>query len=103
MKKKYHAHLNIPERQSFVPLIITTDGALGTEARILIKNVAKAISAKSAVPQSFVTGWLRARLSVAIVRATSMCIRAERGGARRVGQWGIGVTDPRQIRAVYMK
>ena len=71
--------------QKFVPFIITTDGAVGAEADVLIKKIAAATAAKLKMQKSTVVTWARSRIATALVRASSACIRGSRGtGVRNI-------------------
>ena len=62
----------------FIPFVVTTDGAMGSEAKQLILQLAKALGKKWGKKKGAVLAWIRTRLSFAIVRATSACIRGRR-------------------------
>ena len=62
-------------RASFTPFVVSTDGILGREASFLLKRLAQSISIKWDKPLGQTTGWLRAKLSFAILRATNLCLR----------------------------
>ena len=62
----------------FIPFITTTDGVLGPEANDLLNLLGNKLSKKWRKPKGVVMGWIRARMSIAIVKATSACIRCPR-------------------------
>ena len=62
----------------FVPFIVTTDGAMGPGARRLIENLATKLQKEWEKPKGIVRAWIKMRLSFAIARATSACIRGHR-------------------------
>ena len=66
------------EEWDFVPFVISTDGALGLEAEKLLKTLAKKLSEKWERSPGVVMGWIRARMAMAIARASSACIRGNR-------------------------
>ena len=64
-KKKYsEAALH---RASFTPLVVSVDGALGREANFFVKHLAQKLAHKWEKSNSEVIGWMRARLSFAIL------------------------------------
>ena len=65
--------------EKFVPFIITTDGALGTEANMMISKLASATAEKLKMQKSTIVTWARSRIATALVRACSACIRGSRG------------------------
>ena len=62
---------------------------LGREANLLLKRLAQSISIKWEKPLEQTTGWLRAKLSFAILRATNLCLR----GSRTKWRSGVGMDD----------
>ena len=81
-ERKYHAEC---ERQGlhFVPFVLTPDGALGPSAQKLVRELAELLSGKWRRPKGVVMGWIRARLAMAVARASSACIRGNRSQPRR--------------------
>ena len=65
-------------RASFTPFVESVDGVLGREANFFIKHVAQKLAHKWEKSNSEVLGWMRARLSFAILRATNLCLRGSR-------------------------
>ena len=77
-KKKKYVEDCLHQRRSFCPFVISTDGMLGFEAKTLLKQIARKLSAKWERRYSVVCGLVRARLSIACVRATHLCLRGSR-------------------------
>ena len=69
------------------PYAITPDGAHGAVAWGLLNSVASSLREKWGKPKCTVTFWARARMSCAIARATSDCIRRSRGDTRGLCAW----------------
>ncbi len=65
-------------RRSFTPLVYTTDGVPGIEARRLTKQVAELLAVKWDQPYSVVCGYVRSRIALALIRSLSMCLRCSR-------------------------
>ena len=63
---------------SFTPLVVSVDGVLGREAECFIKLLAEKIAIKWKKSYPEVAGWIRARLSIAILRATNLCLLGSR-------------------------
>ena len=87
-KRKYNSAAEAC-RASFTPFVVSTDGMLGREANFLLKRLAQSISIKWEKPLGQTTGWLRAKLSFAILRATNLCLR----GSRIKWRSGVGIDD----------
>ena len=62
----------------FVPFVVTTDGVMGGLANELISTLGHKLGKKWGKRKGVVLSWIRARLSIAIVRASSACIRGSR-------------------------
>jgi hypothetical protein len=77
-KKAKYNDLCIARRRTFTPLVFTVDGLHGVEASAAMKRVATLLKDKWCQPFSQVAGYVRSRLSVALARSTSRCLRADR-------------------------
>jgi hypothetical protein len=72
-------------RVDFTPLVVSVDGALGREAKAFITRLSQGLALKWGRNYSEIKGWIQARLSFAIVRATSQCFRGSRSKWRTLG------------------
>ena len=77
-KKKKYSKAATLHRASFTPLVVSVNGVLGQEANFFIKHLAQKLAHKWEKSNSEVLGWMRARLSFAILRATNLCLRGSR-------------------------
>ena len=92
-KKGKYLQACLKQRRSFVPFVVSTDGMLGYEANNLIRRLALKLAEKWSFPYSQVCGMVRARVSIAIARATHLCIRGSRIPASKMSrkvQWDDG-------------
>ena len=85
-KKSKYLQDCLKQRRSFVPFIVSTDGVLGYEADNLIKRLAQKLAEKWDLPYSQICGLVRARVSIAIARATHLCLRGSRTPASRISR-----------------
>ena len=76
-KNKYGERCNQTQRH-FTPLVYSVDGMEGSEAKAARKRLASRLAAKWKRQYSVLCGFVRARLSFALVRATSRCLRGTR-------------------------
>mmetsp|Transcript_13619 Transcript_13619/g.19848 ORF Transcript_13619/g.19848 Transcript_13619/m.19848 type:complete len:155 (-) Transcript_13619:31-495(-) len=76
-KKKYH-FLCQENRKNFSPFVATVDGVLGREAKMVLKQIARALATKWSCPHSQAQNYVNTMISVAIVRATHRCLRGSR-------------------------
>ena len=51
---------------------------MAPQSQLVVKKLAEKLSAKKGVNQAVVTGWLRVRLSFALLRTTLLCVRGTR-------------------------
>ena len=80
-KKAHYRDVCRERRMDFTPVIMTCDGVYGREANTLIKHLARQLSNKrwgEGKSYGQVLGWMRCRLSFALVRAYSFCLRGNR-------------------------
>jgi len=92
-KQKYHAACDI-RRASFTPIVVTTDGIFGMEAKIFIKRLSERLSHKWNKSYSEISYWLRVRLSFAVLRASEFCVRGSRQKWRCIGIGDDGASLP---------
>jgi hypothetical protein len=83
-KNKYQAACE-ERRASFTPLVMSVDGILAKEANVFITRLADRLSAKWQKSYAETVGWVRTRLTFAIIRATGVCIRGSRTKWRTLG------------------
>ena len=69
---------------TFAPFVESVDGVLGREARMFVNHLGDSIADMWKKSHSEVTGWVRAKMSFAILRATNLCLRGSRRKWRRV-------------------
>ena len=99
-KKKKYLRPCLDQRRSFVPFVVSTDGLIGREAKNLLRQIALRLTAKWDQPYSVVKGFVNSRISLAILRATNLCIRGSRVPASKMSkrvQWldgaGLGLYE----------
>jgi hypothetical protein len=76
-KRKYLAPC-IANRRHFTPFVSSTDGMIGKEGQTFAKRLAGLLSEKWRRPYCQLCGYVNARLSIALVRATHRCLRGSR-------------------------
>jgi hypothetical protein len=76
-KRKYLAPC-IAQRRHFTPFVVSTDGLIGKEAKCLLEALSIKLAEKWEKPYAVVRGYVNARMSIAIVRATHICLRGSR-------------------------
>jgi hypothetical protein len=81
-KTKYLAAC-VDRRRHFTPLVFSVDGLQGPEASAASKCLASKLSKKWGRSYSEVVGYVRSRLSLALVRSASRCLRADRNPIAR--------------------
>ena len=74
-KKRKYLQACQDRHATFTPLCLSVDGMLGSEAEFFVKRLGDFLAARWERPYSVVMGWVRARLSFAILRAALLCVR----------------------------
>ena len=82
-KREYNQRVQNVEHGVFTPLVFSITGSMGKEGTTFYKRLADLLSRKQEKPYSVVMGWLRCRLSFAILRSAIMCIRGTRSAFGR--------------------
>ena len=77
-KREYNQRVQNVKHGVFTPLVFSTTGSMGKEGTTFYKRLADMLSRKQEKPYSIVMGWIRCRLSFAIIRSAIMCIRGTR-------------------------
>ena len=77
-KKSKYLEACVARRRHFTPLVFSVDGLQGPEATAASKCLASKLSKKWGRSYSEVVGFVRSRLSIALVRAASRCLRVDR-------------------------
>ena len=57
------------------PLVLSSTGGMGTAATVFYQRLASMLSEKRGIQYSKTIGWLRCRMSFALLRCSTMCIR----------------------------
>ena len=68
----------LERRKSFTPLIFSCDGMKGPQAKAALKRLARVLSEKWRRPYSNVCNYVNSQMAIALVRATSSCLRGAR-------------------------
>ena len=88
-KKRKYLTAAEARRGSFSPFVVTVDGALGPKAVLFLRCLAEKLSAGWEKSYGKILGWIKARLSFAVIRATDLCLR----GSRVHWRSGTGIDD----------
>ena len=81
-KNEYGARVREIEHGCFTPLVFSTTGGLGREAKVVFKRLAALLAEKTDENYSVTMGWIRSKLSFSLLRSALLCLR----GARSKGQ-----------------
>jgi len=77
-RREYLERIRNVEHGDFAPLIVATTGGIGTQGSMVIKRLSVALAEKRNQHVSVVAGWLRCRLSFAVLRSAIVCLRGSR-------------------------
>ena len=93
-KKKKYLEACLEERRHFSPYVCDCYGLLGSEAKAVNKKLAAKLANKWKAPYSSTCGFINARISIAIIKATPLCLRGSRIPFRNMSskwcQWDDG-------------
>jgi hypothetical protein len=78
LKKKKYLQPCLDQRHHFTPSLVSVGGFFGKEAMMVLKVLAARTENKAGKTYSNVMGYMRVCLSIAIVRATQVCLRDSR-------------------------
>jgi hypothetical protein len=76
--REYGERVREVEHADFTPLVFTCAGGMAPQCHLVMKRLAEQLSKKKDLPTSVVSGWLRCRMSFALLRTTLLCVRATR-------------------------
>jgi hypothetical protein len=74
-QKNKYLEACLRHRQHFSPFVVSMDGLFCKEVETLLKKLSALLAEKWEKPYSEVCGYINAQMSIAIVRATHLCIR----------------------------
>ena len=77
-KRKYQQRVLDVEMGTFTPLVFGTNGGMGIECQMFVKQLAEKLAEKDRERYSVVIAWLRTRLSFEILRAVHVSVRGTR-------------------------
>ena len=83
-KKTKYLEDCLEQRRDFTPFVASVDGLLGKEAQMLLKKISELLERKWGRPYSKTASYVNARISIALTRATNLCIRGSRTPASRI-------------------
>ena len=81
-RRIYDQRVRDVEMSTFTPLVFSASGGFGPSALVTYKRIASRLSNKWSLPYSAIMGWLRCRVSFALLRSAVMCLRGPRQHVR---------------------
>ena len=88
-KEKYLPNC-IEARMDFTPFVISVDGALGREASMMLKRLAKHMAGRWEAAPSQIMNFIHTKISISVLKAVHQCIR---GSRIKVNSWGRGIGE----------
>ena len=76
--REYGERIRNVDHGDFTPLVFTCAGGMAPKSHLVLKRLAEKLSERQNIQLSVVSGWLRCRLSFALLRTTLLCVRATR-------------------------
>ena len=72
--REYKQQIREVDHGDFNRLVFSTVGAMAPQCQMVVKKLVENLSARRGLNRSVVIGWLRVRLSFALLRTTLMCV-----------------------------
>uniref|UniRef100_A0A8D8W759 Reverse transcriptase domain-containing protein n=3 Tax=Cacopsylla melanoneura TaxID=428564 RepID=A0A8D8W759_9HEMI len=77
-KKRKYLQACEERHATFTPLVTSVDGLFGLQMTCFVRTLVERLAERMSKPVGRLMGMIRARISVAILRASSMCLRGSR-------------------------
>ena len=90
-KRAYEQRIREVEHSSFTPLVLSTNGGMGNEATTFYKRLASLLAEKWDSPYCKTFGWLRCRLSFALLRSSIQAIRGARSSRGHAARYMVPI------------
>ena len=97
-KKDFYLQACVERRRSFPPLVYSVDGMAAKEVKAFEKRVASLLAVKWQRHYSEMVGFVRARMSLAVVYGVSLKLRGSRTRKAYWPEWTNGPTTEGAIR-----
>ena len=85
-KREYLQRVLEVEHGVFTPLVFGTNGGMGTECQMFLKQLTTSLAEKTGEKYSDVATWIRTRVSMEILKSSITCVRGSRTPFRNP-QW----------------
>ena len=98
-KKREYLHRVIEvEHGTFTPLILGTNGGVGKECKLFLKNLADRLAKKDDEKYGTIMTYLRTKLSFEVVKSALLCVRGSRtpfssGEQEFLGDFGLNTME----------
>ena len=87
--RAYGERIQQVDQCSFTPLVFTTSGGMGSNAKCFYASLADIIAEKKHQPRSHVVAWMRCRLSFSLLRSALLGLKGIRDYQNTVMESGI--------------
>ena len=92
-KRLYNARVLHVERGTFTPLVFSTSGGMGKEAKNLVKRLAQRMEMSTGQRYADAVGFIRKRLRFELLKTTVIALRGDRGAMLREANTARAVAD----------
>ena len=92
-KRLYNARVLHVERGTFTPLVFSTSGGMGKEAKNLVKRLAQRMEMSTGQRYADAVGFIRKRLRFELLKTTVIALRGDRGARLREANTARAVAD----------
>eukprot|EP00957_Ditylum_brightwellii_P156884 11940468-Ditylum_brightwellii.AAC.1 len=74
-KKDKYLQACLEQRRYFLPFVVSTDGMMGHEASMVLKQISQKLAKKWDCSRSYAANYAKTTMSLSIVRATHHCLQ----------------------------
>ena len=77
-KREYNQRVIDVEHGAFTPLVFGTNGGMGTECQMFLKQLSTTLAEKTGEKYADIITWIRTRISAEILKSAITCVRGSR-------------------------
>ena len=97
-KKQKYLQSCLDQRRQFTPVVLSIDGLLGQETKSIVRRLSLKLAQKWRTTYNYVIKFINSRLSIAIVRATHLCLRGSRVPIKNITSQRFHLEDEADMR-----
>ena len=96
-KRQYGSRIMEVEQGTFTPLILSTTGVMGAKCKLYHKRLVKLLAIKKGESYATTMQWVKAKVSLALIRSNLLCLRGSRSIRRTIEASDIDFSEQNAI------